>query len=156
MSTQLKLRKRIPVDKRTRKLIDNVAADFREAFIKSESELYEQTDWVAACQRISKKYKLRRFAHGGVSRHAFRSRKFGFIIKEPYLCGDTNDKPYGAIYTKIVKLQNHDPIFIQPLVNLKYRRVAHEALWDSPCRGSGDLHSGNVGEYKGYAVVFDW
>lgn len=146
MKTPLKLRSRVPVDDKTRELLGQVAKEFRAALRESEG-------WEDACEKMPKQYQLRRFTHTGVSHIAFKSTKFGFIIKQPYRCDD--ERPYGAIYTKIIHRSYDGDIFIQPLAYTRTRNKVYK-LFLEKVGDDGDLHEGNVGEYNGYAVMFDW
>ncbi len=81
-------------------------------------------------------------------------QKKRIVVKMPNIC---YGKPRAAI-TTVRFWKGDELIFIQPLCCTKKSRLAQKLLGiDMGLHGDcHDLHSGNVGWYKGKPVVFDW
>jgi len=112
--------------------------------------------------------------HSSESGYIYVNKKFGIVVKRPYLCSDAQP-PARAIPTKIVEVKDENdsfqdsPVFIQPFadVSLKARKKAHEILenyffgssgspYDERDDAPDDMHVHNVAMYRGKAVVIDW
>lgn len=81
-----------------------------------------------------------------------------FVVKTSWIIA--SEKPAGTIYTREFKTQNNRLIFVQPRVNTKRKEFIQHFLSGIHRKLFGrvptDMHYGNVGEYNGHAVIFDW
>lgn len=71
-----------------------------------------------------------------------------------------SEKPIGTIYTRRINFDGWSPITVQPRANTENKESIREFLYNT-LKNLGhasptDMHYGNVGEYNGHAVIFDW
>jgi hypothetical protein len=160
---KLKLRANPPCPKSIRTLLKEIANDITLA-IDAYGKDVDEWNWMKAISKVRRKWKLKKFEHNGVSLIALRNIDLGVIVKLPY--GSHKKAPPYAVPTEFVPLNKPSAwgenyhIFIQPLIDVSEDAAvkAELMIWRDKrfSKFITDLHDGNTGSFRGYAVAHDW
>ena len=163
-----------------RKVIKAVADDFNVAiatvFAGDTLGMGNYYAFFEAMKAIKTRWGFKRKQTNSVNNAVFISKKHGVVIKLPYMCEETEQKPASAIYTKVIRISRSEDydaseVFIQPLADRSNMAKVYEAFRSINAFLHGvktfagynddhgiisDQHHNNVGIFMGEAVSIDW